>query len=277
MTVEKKKILPLGNADINVYPIYSNPLSVLSLHEEVQGWLLCNFIQLASNGKALLFYDFNYKMCPYLKIQRISRDYLTKLKIDILDFIIQNIFYGCYAYLMVRRSDISAYVYRSIADREKDDSVHDIFIYGYDMMKKIFYISDNFKYGKYSQEVCTFEEFRTAFENVSPKYESSLGFMGNIELWQYYGRDIKSFNLKRVQDSLKDYIRSKATIEWNTMDCRDNYADPKLVFGLECYDYLKYRVMDAQLGNVYIQDFHLLWEHKKHIKKYVCIYWNMRL
>ncbi len=272
MKVEKNKILPLGNADINVYPIYSNAVSVLNLHSEVSEWLLCNFIQLTSNERALLFYDFNYKTCPYLKIQRISREYLTKMNIDILDFIIRNISFGCYVYLLIRRSDIMAYNYESAKEREKDDFAHDIFIYGYDMEKRIFHVCDNFKNGKYSREICTFEEFRTAFENVSPKYESRLGFMGNVELWQYYGKCKQTFNFDRVHDSFQDYLNSKATAGWSIMDCtRDPYAAPRLKFGIECYDYLKNRVIHTRPEDVYIQDFHLLWEHKKHIRK-ICSY-----
>lgn len=272
MNVEEKKILPLGNADINVYPIYSNAVSVLNLHSEVNEWLLCNFIQLASNGRALLFYDFNYKTCPYLKIQRIAREYLSKRNIDILDFIIQNISFGCYVYLLIRRSDIMAYNYESTEERQRDDFAHDIFVYGYDSEKRIFYVCDNFKNGKYSREVCTFEEFRTAFENVSPKYEGRLGFMGNVELWQYYDKCKQSFNLDRVQDSFQDYLNSNATAGWSTMDCtRDKYAAPRFKFGLECYDYLKNRVINTRPEDVYIQDFHLLWEHKKHIRK-ICLY-----
>lgn len=271
MNIKQNRILPLGNADINVYPMYSNAISVLNQYEKAKEWLLCNFIQLAFNGNALLFYDFNYKLCPYLQIQRISKDYLLKLKIDILDFIVQSISYGCYVYLLVHKSDISAYAYRSPEEREKDDSVHDIFIYGYDKSRKELYISDNFVNGIYSHEICTFEEFNSALENVSANNESKLGFMGTIELWQYYEKGLKNFNINRVIDSFSDYICAKATTEWNIMDCRDKYAEPKLVFGLECYNSLKERVLNTKPQYVYIQDFHLLWEHKKQIRK-ICLY-----
>ena len=87
----EKRVLKVEKPDINVYPIFANPLAIMQCHQETKEWILCNFIQLCSNSEALNFYDFNYKFCPYLKIQRISKEYLHTMNIDIIKFIINSI------------------------------------------------------------------------------------------------------------------------------------------------------------------------------------------
>ena len=147
--MEKEKIiLQLESPDINVYPIFANPLAIMQVHQETKEWILCNFIQLCSNSEALNFYDFNYKFCPYLKIQRISKEYLQRMNIDVVKFIINSVAEGYYIYLLVRKKDIKAYKYESEASREQDGFVHDLLIYGYDISQELFYIADNFMDGK---------------------------------------------------------------------------------------------------------------------------------
>lgn len=265
----EKRVLKVEKPDINVYPIFANPLAIMQCHQETKEWILCNFIQLCSNSEALNFYDFNYKFCPYLKIQRISKEYLHTMNIDIIKFIINSISEGYYIYLLVKKSDIGAYKYESEDIRKQDNFAHDLLIYGYEINQQLFYIADNFVDGRYSFEKCTFEELETAIKNVEPKYEPRLGFKGNIELIEFYNKEPQGFNLKRVVDSFCDYISSKPTSMWNTLEFRNVYGEKKWYFGMECYDYILQQVNHMNTNNIYIQDFHLIWEHKKHLRRII--------
>lgn len=269
MEIRRKEILAMAEPDINVYPIFANPLAIMQCHQETKEWLLCNFIQLCSNSQALNFYDFNYKFCPYLKIQRISKEYLKKMNVNIVQFIINSISAGYYIYLLVRRNEIRAYKFVSEERREKDTFAHDMLIYGYDINQQIFYIADNFIDGKYSFQTCTFHELEAGIANIEKKYEPRLGFKGNIELIEFYNEEPQGFNLQRVLDSFRDYILSNPTSLWNTMEIRNGYGKYKWYFGLQCYDYMLNRIEGMNINNIYIQDFHLMWEHKKHLGRIV--------
>lgn len=269
MEIKKMEILEMAQPEINVYPFVSNPLAIMQCHQETEGWILNNFIQLCSGSEALNFYDFDYKCCPYLNIQRISKSYLRRMGIDIITFIVNSISAGYYIYLLVRRNKISAYLFESEENKIKDTMAHDLMIYGYNMDHQEFYIADNFVKGKYSFQKCTFKEMETAINCIEAKSEPRLGFKGTIELIEYYDKQPQNFILIRFLDSLRDYIMSKPTSLWNTMEMRRIYGSSKWYFGLDCYYYMIQRIRNMNVNNVFIQDLHLMWEHKKHLAKVV--------
>ena len=246
---------------------------------------MCNFIQICSNSQALVFYDFNYKFCPFLNIQRISKRWLKESDFDIIEFIVDSLSKGYYVYLLVKQSEIGAYDYSSDEDRFLDKSVHDIMIYGYNKVQEEFYIADNFKHGKYSYNCkCSFLEMRRAIEGVDLVFEPRLGFKGNIELLEYYNKELRRFNIHRVYDSLCDYLEARPTAMWNTLEFRNKYGEEQWYFGMNCYEYMIYRIEQLSLPNTHIQDFHLMWEHKKHLKRVIdylinnnYIYYNLIL
>lgn len=191
------------------------------------------------------------------------------MNIDVITFIINSIEEGYYIYLLVRRKEIKAYQFESEEGRERDRFAHDMLIYGYDINQQKFNIADNFIDGKYSFQQCTFQELALAIKNMDPKFESRLGFKGNIELIEFSKDKTSTFNLKRVLDSFNDYVLSKPTSLWNTMELRNTYGTKKWYFGLECYDYILQRVCNMNKDSIYIQDFHLMWEHKKHLRRII--------
>lgn len=140
--VEARRILDLTMPDITAYPIYANPIAIMQCHAETCEWLLSNFIQICSNQAALNYYDFNYKYCFFLNVQKIKKKVLEKWGIDIIRFILNSISDGYYVYMLVKRKYIDAYYFQ-----DEDEYAHNILLYGYDMAEKIFYIADNFKGG----------------------------------------------------------------------------------------------------------------------------------
>ena len=260
------KILDLKLPEITSYPIYANPCAIMQVHEETREWILSSFIQLCSNLRTLNFYDFSYRECPFLKVQRIPKTFLKDWGMDVLSFIIYSIQKEQYVYLLVKKKHISAYYPARNVNRECDEWVHDLMIYGYDIHDGIFYIADNFRDGKYAFAICTFEEMRRAIDGVLPQEESRGGFNGNIELLEFDQSVRLNLSVQRILEALKDYQDCRPTGMWNIMSVRNYNRNRRWYFGQDCYEYMINQTQNLQPQNARIQDYHLLWEHKKHLK-----------
>jgi len=259
--MDNMNILPLADPDITVYPIFANPLSILQLHNEAEGYLMNSFIQLCTNHEALNFYDFNYKLCPFLKVQRISQRFINNMGYSLHEFLLKSIDNGFYPYLLIGMRQIPLYRYNG-------EFTHDIFVNGYDEKEKVYYVSDNFVNGKYSRQKCSYNELENAIEDISDKFSRRLGFRGMIELIEFDKEETTKFSISRLKNSLLDYINGRATTEWNVIEYRNCYEDSKKrwLYGIDCYSYLKER-LESIKHNTELQDYHLLWEHKKHMLK----------
>lgn len=264
-----RKVLNLITPDITAYPIYANPYAIMQCYSETREWLLSNCIQLCSNSKVLAFYDFNYKTCPLLDVQRILVEQLNCMNIDWIPFIIQSLNNNRYVYLIVKRKYITAYYSPQYPYQQSDESVHDVLIYGYDATRKIFNIADNFFHGKYFFSECSYDAMLQAIVNVSTKEALKTRFKGSIELITYTGSELPDLSVRRIYESLDDYYKSRPTGMWNIMEIRNYNRNRDWYFGLTCYDYLIKKITDSSLEELSIHDFHLMWEHKKHIKQII--------
>lgn len=260
-----KVMLPVADPYISVFPIFANPLSILQNEEGTKGWIFNHFIQLCANSESEMmnFYDFNYKLCPYFKIQRMSIDFLKKLDMEPLDFMLKCISNGYYIYLLVNMTEIHLY-------DPPADFAHDLFIYGFDEEERVFYVSDNFINGKYSRQVCPFDEVIHAMSHIQPAYKNRLGFKGAIEMIEFDRSERQKFSLERVRDSLLCYINGIPTSVWNNMEYRNiTYGKQKWYFGLNCYEFIHQKVDELRDGNHMIQNFHLIYDHKAYLLKLV--------
>lgn len=224
-------------------------------------WILNNFIEIYSNGYDISFYDYNYMMCPYLLVKSISKKFLKRNKLLLLETIIDNLDENKYAYLAINKSCISAY-------GRCNYSPHDIMIYGYSNDKKLFYIADCFEGGKYSYKTCTHKELDMAVSSLSELDE--LWFKGNI----YFISLVESnyvFSANRLIKSFEDYLKGQPITCWNCADLSYRSVDyENWKFGIDTYEFLKQRI--DSLKDNYIranQIFTLFWDHKKHICKII--------
>ena len=265
--VPSQKVLEIVMPDITSYPIYANPCAILDAHDETREWLLSCFIQLCSNGRALNFYDFNYATCPFLKLQRISKRLLEEWAIDIIPFLIKSLNSNHYIYILVKSKYINAYYYNNSEAREQSNNSHDMFIYGYDIEQRMFYIADNFDRGKYKFATCSFEEMENAVTGILPQDEKKGPLREIIELMEYIPGWRPDLSIKRVYEALDDYYNCKPTGMWNIMEIRNYNRSVDWYFGINCYEYLANKMNNLQSSKIIIQDFHLMWEHKKHLKK----------
>lgn len=250
-----KMILPLADPLIKVYPMFANPLSIVLNSERAYGWFLNNFIQICINKKALNFYDFNYKACPFLKRQTIDISFIRK-KLDILDLLCSAIEHGEYIYLLVNVKYIDVYL-------DKNDRLHDLFVYGADIEKQIFYIQDYFD-GNFTQACCSFQELIAAVNHVNTEYDN-LPFDDHIDLLSLNDEKEIAFSSERLADSLTDCLTCRGTTSWNVLEYDDSYKNGSWKFGMDAYDYFIKNLEERKPENILIQDYHLFWEHKEQL------------
>lgn len=264
MIYNKKKILDIEMPDITTYPIYAHFCAIMQPHKETREWMLSNFLQICSNLKVLNFYDFNYRYTPYLNVQRIGKSFLKECKINIIDFIIKSISNGFYVYLLVKKKYISAYELQTGFLGKLNESVHNILVYGYDVQERDFYVADNFVHGKYAFLKCTFEEMENAVRYMRSEDEDQGGFGGTIELIEYRNGVCLDLSVRRIYEGLIDYYECKPTGMWNIMEIRNFNRNRNWFFGQKCYEYLEEQIL--KLNYYPIQDYQLMWEHKKHFE-----------
>lgn len=263
--ITNRRVLEIQMPEITGYPLYADFCAILQCHPETKEWLLSNFLQLCSNSKALMFYDFNYKACPFLCVQRISKRFLKDWGIGYISFIMYNLEMGNYVYLMVKKRYIDAYYSGNSVERMKDENIHNILIFGYDKQQQIFYIADNFYGGKYSFSQCTCKDMEQAIVEMRQEDERLGNFDGNIELIRYKPDGCPELSVQRIIEGLSDYLYCRPTGMWNIMEVRNFNRNRIWYFGLDCYDYIINEIKDVDM-HVRIQDFHVLWEHKTHLK-----------
>lgn len=254
--------LSLEKSNINVYPIFSNPLSIILQNPYALEWTYNNFHQLiCNNDNALSFYDFDYRNCPYLLVQKISKKFISNLKMNIIDFFIEALNQECYLYFNINPNFIEAYKLPYACN------VHDIFVYGYSKEKKTFYIADSFEYGKYTYKECSFDELTNGIKYIRSSDENYINLNGCIELLSLISKDecLSKFDYKRVKDTLIDYLNSRPTVCCNVQDFRWEYGKSWHTFGISCYQYIHKRI-DLLNEFIVLSDYHIIWEHKKHLK-----------
>lgn len=271
----KNIILPKCDTFIKTYPKDANPLSILLNYTETYGWIMNSFIQITSyDDKYLDYYDFNYRNCPIIENQRIKKSLILDLYGDYTQFIIDNLNKGFYPTLLVNKKYISEY-------NSNLDITHDLFIYGYNGCDKVFYISDNFKNGKYSNGICTYMELENAIHNIQENKNDYLYevFRDCIELLSYNKVKRTKLEMYRIKESIIDYLSSQPTKCWYVNhEMWDEDETKKRTFGIKCYNTIKNHILIASQLGYFIQGssqvFYLMWEHKntmllrlKHLKE----------
>jgi hypothetical protein len=239
--LNEKITLPMAKPIITTYPMDANAISIISNDKETYPWLLNNFMQIMSWDRVELPWKLDiwysdsfkfYKKCPFLDCQRIKKHFIRDKWND----------------------DINESAYEP---KRESDRPHDMLIYGYDAIQKIFYVADNFKYGKYSFSTCTFGELENAVHYLREEDENYAGFSSSIELLSYKKPKNRTFDfdLNKVTDGLKAYSSSKAFDEW---------AYPNAIYGINVYDTYKLYLSLLHNNEVKfdIRPVHLFWEHK---------------
>lgn len=184
--------------------IESNVLAITAGKKNIENWIYNNFIHLMISKEChwgcFLFDNDTWEDCPWITRRRLERDYIDEKYKSIIEFVIECINRNRYVYLFVVKNYIKCY------ETEKENvSIHDVFVYGYDEERKILYIADFFKNGKYQLEECSFQEFIDAYQAFKKGYRDGLNGVCTIEVVE---KEIE-YNLspQMIKLSLQDYLK----------------------------------------------------------------------
>lgn len=224
-----KKILAIYYPPpIAVFPHHIIPLSLLLANEKFSALIVNHYIQLSYNyyydEHNINFLDINYfpivfdffpnlhfinRSTTYLKILELSNKEVEINQDSILDYIINWIDNGYYLYFNLDESQIPGTSYFS----QKLQSLHPIFIFGYDKSNKILKSINYDQLHNVSVININFEDFKKSF--VSPitrkllneqPWGKGLDYMINL----FNRRDEANIelNISLIKDSLIDYVSS---------------------------------------------------------------------
>lgn len=86
---------------------------------------------------------------------------------------------------------------------------------------------------------------------------------------EYNGARRPDLSVRRIYEALGDYCFSRPTGMWNIMEIHNYNRNRKWYFGQNCYEYLVERALALEMNDIHIQDYHLMWEHKKHLRNII--------
>lgn len=214
-------------------------------------WVCNNFIQIRYNANwetvtfdnhvLMLSYcsAFNFKSIPFYISQKLCRG-------EIQNFVIDAIDHERYVFMYVDRF----YIKSSDAYKKKHYS-HELFVYGYDEHKKVFYIADNLSQGKFIFTECEFAELEEGFHAVDKQYD----FMTDIGLINKNMEVESEINIGQIIDGLERYLMSIPTY--------DMRPEQPYLFGRDVVKFIRDHYLIHRNGEeIDIRAFHLLYEHK---------------
>ncbi len=255
---------------ITCYPYQADLLSVILNYDKAYPWYINNFVLLESPKKndfgfRIDFYStLLWKTCPWIYYQRISRELVSNGWDSIIKFILQSIDLGYYVHFNVNTFYVSAY-----SDwYGKTNLLHPIFLYGYDDESRILYAADNFKNGKYSYELISYDELILGYNNIEYAFGGSLNgeldWLNGIELINFRDKYGYEFNIESLILDLEDYLQS-TNREKKCWKRSDSYWKENCTYGIKIYDILSEYITKISDGNFQydVRPFHVLWEHKK--------------
>ncbi|MBN2441341.1 MAG: hypothetical protein JXJ04_08340 [Spirochaetales bacterium] len=257
------KKLSVSYPPITTYTHHSNLLSIICNYKESLSWLFSNYIQIFiykdfSKGKWGWgdFYFSNlghpFEACPWIDELRISKEIINSKYVDVIDFIIDCINSNYYVNLMANAYFIKAYekLYHNIHHK------HDLFVFGYDVKKKVVYAADFFYKSKYEYGPISFAEFKEAFTSCAE--DKSWEYLKHIKLFRFNDE----YNYEFYIDSIVKYIQEYLLItEPSYM-----YNKSHVAYGLNYYDVLKKNLSyhhAVRNSDLFIPPFHLIYDHKR--------------
>ncbi len=271
-----EKILPvLFPPPIVDYLHFAHYLSIILSNSKHQNWFYANFINICYNMNAdqkLNFHMLNQFDCQstyFVDTYRLHNKIIDISKINIVSDIISWIDKGYYVKIKVDSKLIpNNYMYNS-----EEDFLLQVFIYGYNKEKNIFY-THNFDINRnYSIIEVSFDDLEKAFySDRSRKIINNVSYMQKREQAEDYfivlytlNSNIQdfydfSFYLRKIRNSLVQYIEGVNVLTTNNEIIRLNdimdYDENDYHWGLNVYDGIMKKVLFDY--NIY----HGLFEHK---------------
>lgn len=268
-----KIIHPVADPIIDCYPNYGAFLSILQTNETAKPWIVSNFVQLEcpndmEQNTRMDFYmgsPYFISICPWILLQRIRKDMIQlKWSNDISLFVREALLQGYYVFLMADQFFIPA-----SSAYQKFHRIHELFIYGFDDIEEMFYISDNFQNGKYSRGICSFTDLNHSYIDLTKA--TDLG-QELIYLLSFNNSGKFSINLDILKELLSDYLHSINSSQKNNL--LNQPLKREWIYGLGCYDHLIHYLKNIvpKGTRLDIRPFYVLINHKTMmIERLICL------
>lgn len=259
-----RKVLPIQYPINTTWTWHADTDAVIRNIPSSIEWIYSNYVQLCcfSTDVDRIFIDFelsSFDDCPYLKIQMISRDFISTFSNDVIDFFIKCIDNGYYIYVFV---DENVFFKKS-----NKKFPHELLIYGYDSDMGEFYVADfTFKVG-YSTSKVSFNDLEKSYYNID-KSDYAYNYSLLIYTLNYHAN--YKFDKILFKQGLQCYVDSSFPYEYSRMKNNRN-DDTPYTYGLAIYDriidYLNY--CENQKENIDLRPFHIEYIHKSLMKERV--------
>ncbi|MCM1084028.1 MAG: hypothetical protein NC393_08400 [Clostridium sp.] len=267
------KKLPVTYPTITSWQWHATLFSILSDDENAKKWIFSNYIQLRCyniqeifTGDEMLLTDMmpgssSLKQCPYLVFSLLTKAQIESYCGNIIDFIIKTIDLNGYVYGVFDEAKI-------LCDAEVDYKFpHELFIYGYDRDKEIFYVGDFTFQDHYSYNTVSFSDIERGYEVITEKddhvfkddYKGGRGLyvvMKNSDTVCY------DVDLELIKTTLREYLNSMDTKNHFRM-MRNRFNDT--TFGIKVYDKTLAQIekqVHAEEPDFDIRALHVMYDHK---------------
>jgi len=252
----QKKLLKLHDPSIYCYTICG---MIFAIAEEKDfPWLFSNYTQIMYHRDWQMFiFEDQYKgidRYPFIEVDSVKMD--DNLGVPFCDAVMSCLDRDYYVYLFLDRKVL-------FPETAKRHLAHTTLISGYDLEKKVFYLSDNYDDGRFVTLEIDMDTVREAFSsawtasvgNVEDNDNSAaFDYLRYVTLCKYHEHVSTDFDKREFCRQLRALLNSESIFLFST--------NASKYYGLASYDLL----IDALRGSGEIalkrKNFHLLYEHK---------------
>jgi len=224
-----KKILHVNNPFLHSFPKNDVLSCICDIHPKLKLWLFNNCMNMYYNGDII---DFSGQVFFYNNIffetQKLMRDIIKKLDIDIVNIMKLYLDENYYIYLYLNNKHIKCSVNYNSQDR-----LHDKFIYGYDDDKQVFLVGDYFDFKHFSFNEVKYDEISKAYYDIPENLYDLFNSMG-----------INFFRLN--QNSLFDLDAYKLDFNSIKFHLNDYITNKNKIFGVNTYDIIKSHITETK-------------------------------
>ncbi|CAM4432458.1 hypothetical protein [Paenibacillus tarimensis] len=246
-----KKKLHVKEPVISTYTSYGCLFSIMT--EDLWPWVFNNFIQIRyAHNWGIFAFDCHHlllKNCPGIAFYDMPQGLAAGRQGRSMQRIItEAIDAGYYLYIYVDR------YYISLSDSYKKQSfVHELFIYGYDLVKGTALAADNLLDGQFIFAEIPLEEIEQGYWKIEGRYR----YWTDIRYLKAEKQFDSSINLEQIAAGLTNYLHSKPTF--------DLVAEQPFDYGFQALNKLFEQIemnRTSAVKNLDRRGFHLLYEHK---------------
>lgn len=246
-----KKELIVKEPPISTYTPYGFLFSVID--EKMKEWVYNNFLNIRNyKDWGIVGFDQHLRLiedCPQLRQCIIPQEIIrNKWDNSIENFIYELIDCGYYIYMFIDRFYCDLY-----PSYKSKHVIHELFIYGYDDEKKIVYVMDNFKDGKFGFMECPISQIQDSYSLMEIDNE----FLHDIRIIQKRGEvKAESINIRQIAREIYNFLHST---ELSDLEGYSTFS-----FGMDVYEDVKEYMKN--LGDkkfIDVRIFHFLYERQK--------------